>query len=311
VDTKVAASLCIGGPCTYSLSEAIPEHFVYHQVVSEIYDQYGSNVALVLGNPVLWACFTASVCHLVPLFIKDRVLVAYAAAGLKEEPSPVERHFVVVTGDNENVSLTKVSREEAPARQEGGGSSRDSLAAIEAQLRQNQAHLEELWLQFELFHNQDRNQDRALMEKHHRITNENLKRIAMAPAWVIGRGATGMTVATAAVQMVNNHLGDPKAVLSATPRMLNHIWEEWTTGLDCNKPASQFTSQERGKDKHKFHRRKVLWDAIGKLVRAGLDLHIAIDRIHAVYGTNQSITRIIDRIKEDEKNGVVHAALNL
>jgi Transcriptional activator of glycolytic enzymes len=146
------------------------------------------------------------------------------------------------------------------------------------------------------------------MEKHHRITNENLKRIAMAPAWVVGWS----TVAAVAVQMVNNHLGDPKAVLSATPRMLNRMWEEWTTGLDGNKPDSQFTSQERGKDKHKFHRRKVLWDAIGKLVWAGLDLHVVIDRIHAVYGaTNQPITGIIDRIKEDEKNGVVHAALNL
>jgi Transcriptional activator of glycolytic enzymes len=116
-----------------------------------------------------------------------------------------------------------------------------------------------------------------------------------------------LTAAAAALQMVNNHLGDPKAVLSATPRTLNHIWEEWTTGLDGNKPASQFTSQERGKDKHKFHRRKVLWDAIGKLVRARLDLHIAINCIHVVYGANQSITHIIDRIKER----VVHAALNL
>jgi Transcriptional activator of glycolytic enzymes len=306
VDTKVAASLCIGGACTYTLSEAIPEHFVYHQVVPEIFDQYGPNVALVLGNPVLWACFTASVSHLVPLFIKDRVLGAYASAGLEEEPNPVERRLVVVTGDSENVSLTKVSREEASARQEGGGS-RDSLAAIEAQLRQNQGHLEELRLQFELFRNQDRNQDRALMEKHHRITNENLKRIAMAPAHVVGRS----TAAAVAVQMVNNHLGDPKAVLAATPRTLHHIWDEWTTGLNGNKPASEFTRVERGKDKHKFHRRKVLWDAIGKLVRAGLTSQVAIDRIHAVYGRNQSITCIIERIKEDKKNGVVHASLNL
>jgi hypothetical protein len=168
VNTKVAASLCIGGACTYALSEAIPEHFIYHQVVPEIYEQYGSTVALVLGHLVLWACFTTSVYHLVLLFIKDRVLVAYAMAGLEEEPNPVERHLVVVTGDNENVSLTKVSREEATARQEGGGGSRDQLAAIEAQLRQNEAHIEELRLQFELCSNQDR----ALMEKHHRISNE-------------------------------------------------------------------------------------------------------------------------------------------
>jgi hypothetical protein len=60
-----------------------------------------------------------------------------------------------------------------------------------------------------------RNQVRSLMEKNHRITNENLMRIAMAPAWVVGR-ATATTATAAAVQMVNNHLGYPKAVLSQT-----------------------------------------------------------------------------------------------
>jgi Transcriptional activator of glycolytic enzymes len=148
------------------------------------------------------------------------------------------------------------------------------------------------------------------MEKHHRITNENFKRIAMASARVIGR-VTGTTAAAAAVQMVNNHLGDSKAVLSPNPRSLYLIWEEWTTGLNGKKPASQFTREERGKDKHKFHRRKILWDAIGKLTRAGLSSQVAIDRIHALYGRNQSITCIFERIKEGKKNGVVHASLNL
>jgi hypothetical protein len=75
VDTKVAACLCIGGACTYVLSKAIPEQFVYHHVVPEIYAQYGPPVTLVLGNALLWACFNASVSHLVPLFIKDRVCI--------------------------------------------------------------------------------------------------------------------------------------------------------------------------------------------------------------------------------------------
>jgi hypothetical protein len=83
------------------LSEVIPETFVYTHVVPEIYAQYGPGVALVLGNALLFACFTASLSHLVPLFIKDRVLAAYALAGLEEEPNPVSRRLVVVTGDNE------------------------------------------------------------------------------------------------------------------------------------------------------------------------------------------------------------------
>jgi hypothetical protein len=67
------------------LSQAIPEQFVYTHFVPEIHVQYGPAVALVLGNALLFACFTASLSHLVPLFIKDRVLSAYAAASLEEE----------------------------------------------------------------------------------------------------------------------------------------------------------------------------------------------------------------------------------
>jgi hypothetical protein len=191
VNTKVASALCIGGPCIYILSEAIPETFVYTHVVPEIYVQYGLGEALVLGNALVFACFTASLSHLVPLFIKDRVLAAYASAGLEEEPNPVSRRLVIVTGDNKSVSLTVVSREEATAKQDGGiaGSSRDLLVALMAQLRQNEAHLEDLCHQCELQRNQDRtlrNQDWALIEKHYRIHNENLKRIATAHAWVIG-----------------------------------------------------------------------------------------------------------------------------
>jgi hypothetical protein len=157
------------------------------------------------------------------------------------------------------VSLTQVSREEATARQNGGaGSSRDLLIALMVQLQQNEAHLEELCQECELQRNQDRalrNQDRALIERHYRVHNENLKRIAMAPARVVGRSTTATaTTATATTQMVNNHLGDPKAILSPNPRSLYLIWEEWTTGLNGNKPASQFTREENWKNKCKFCR---------------------------------------------------------
>jgi hypothetical protein len=91
VDTKVTSALCIGGPCIYILSEAVPETFVYHHVVPVIFDQYGSNVALFLGNALLWACFNASVSHLVPLFIKDRVLLAYVSDNLEEVTNPMQR----------------------------------------------------------------------------------------------------------------------------------------------------------------------------------------------------------------------------
>jgi hypothetical protein len=164
VNTKAASALCIGGACTYVLNEnVVPSQFVLEHVVPEINgrDQFDSNVALVLGTALLWACFTASVSHFVPLSIKDRVMSAYGVlpSQLQDGVNPVERQLVIVSGDNENVSLTPVSREEATAMDAGGGgvsgASRDLLLAISLQLWDTNAHVEELWLQYERDQNQD------------------------------------------------------------------------------------------------------------------------------------------------------------
>jgi regulator of replication initiation timing len=87
------------------------------------------------------------------------------------------------------------------------------IAALMSQMRQYETQMEQMRQEAEIH----RNQVRSLMEKNHRITNENLKRIAMAPVQVVGQ-ATATTAAAAAVQMVNNQLGDPKAVISPNPR---------------------------------------------------------------------------------------------
>jgi hypothetical protein len=249
VDTKVAVSLCTGGTCSYNLSEAIPHQFILEHVAPEINNQYGSQVALVLGAPLMWVCFDASVSHLVPLFIKDRVLSAYAQVGLPEGYDLVQRRLVIVTGDNENVSLTQLTREEEATRRrgEGGGAlagtARNMIAALMSQMRQYETQMEQMRQEAEIH----RNQVRSLMERNHRNTNENLRRIVIAPARVVGQSTATAMTAAATTQMVNNHLGDPKAVLSPNPRSLHFIWEEWITGLNGNKPASQFTREERGK----------------------------------------------------------------
>jgi hypothetical protein len=116
VDTKVASTLCIGGACTYVLNEAVPPRFILEQVAPEIREQFGSQVALVLGTTLIWACFDMSVSHLVPLTMKGSVVAADSHLQvLPQGFTPVERCLVIVTGDNENVSLTQVSRKEATA----------------------------------------------------------------------------------------------------------------------------------------------------------------------------------------------------
>jgi hypothetical protein len=245
VDTKVAAALCIGGACTYMLDEnAVLPQAVVNLVVPEINNQFGSQVALVLGTALLWCVFNSSLSHLVPIFIQDRV---NASIELPEGVNPVERRLLVVTGDNENISLTQVSQEEVTTRMEtGGGSSRDLLAALMSQIQQQVVgQLEQMRRQAEI----NRNEDHAMLERQYRVHNKNIKRIAIAPARDVGPAhVVGRSIGAAALQMVATHLGDPKAVLSATPRNLYFLWDKWASGLNGNKPASQFPEKKGGQD---------------------------------------------------------------
>jgi hypothetical protein len=49
-------------------------------------------------------------------------------------------------------------------------------------------------------------------------------------------------------------------------------------------------------NKYSYHRRKVVWDKMAELVRAGWTAQTAIDRIHAAYGAGVSVTTIINQM---------------
>jgi hypothetical protein len=73
--------------------------------------------------------------------------------------------------------------------------------------------------------------------------------------------------------------------------------------------------QERREDEpstSKYHRRKVVWDCIAELVRAGFTSQVAIDHVYQVYGEKSTVTRsITNRMKEDRQNGIVHPSLQV
>jgi hypothetical protein len=95
------------------------------------------------------------------------------------------------------------------------------------------------------------------------------------------------------------------ATLSANPRSLHVLWQEYERGIGGRRAARLFTRDERGRVKHKYHRRKMVWDLISILVRGGLTAQVAIDRIYDFYGRAESVTTIINKMKNDRRNGVL------
>ncbi len=63
--------------------------------------------------------------------------------------------------------------------------------------------------------------------------------------------------------------------------------------------------------KHKYHRRKVVWDIIAGLVRAGHTAETTIDMIYDIYGGGTSVTLIINGLKRDKKNGTLSPNLRV
>ena len=94
------------------------------------------------------------------------------------------------------------------------------------------------------------------------------------------------------------------------PRSLHVPWEEYEFGIGGRKPAKAFTPAERGAVKFAYCRRKVVWDKIAEMVRAGHTAQVAIDLIYEVYGAATGVTNIINTMKRDRKTGG-HPALHL
>ncbi len=84
------------------------------------------------------------------------------------------------------------------------------------------------------------------------------------------------------------------ATLMPTPRSLHDLWHEFHHGVGGkNKAARLFSYSERGRLKHRSHRRKVVWDLVSSLVWMGDTAATAIDKIYAVYGGQTLFTNII------------------
>jgi hypothetical protein len=110
-----------------------------------------------------------------------------------------------------------------------------------------------------------------------------------------------------------NHAPALASALSSNPRTRYSLWDEYEHGgIGVRKAARTFTREERGRVKHKYVRRKPVWDTNAALVRAGLLAQVAIDRIYNVYGRATSITTIINQLRVDIRSGtILHPSLQV
>jgi hypothetical protein len=66
---------------------------------------------------------------------------------------------------------------------------------------------------------------------------------------------------------------DERAELTPRPKSLPELWQEYMFGIGDRKPAKDFSKVERGKYRHMYCRRKLVWDCIERHVRCGYTPH--------------------------------------
>ena len=341
-DAKVASILCVGGPCKYALRDGcgISDQWLTTHVVPALASRarISKKVSLVLAKPVLWACFDDRLQSFVPEHIKERVCRDYQHIRvLDENVNPVKRVLLIISGFESELHVDEVvgleeifdGNEVDGERGGGHGNARNVLANNREHFRvlyaQNMSLRRELQ---EVRANMDDFRDSSTV--YMRRMNANINRIALQPARVLGvRGAAAAAAGLGAgcsTSSGTNNNGEvvvhqqhalpagavdnvllssaPATVLTCNPRDLHTLWMEYEFGIGGRKAAKLFTPAERGACKYKFHRRKVVWDKIIELIRAGHTAQTAVDTIYDVYGCDKPVTAIINEMRR-ERNRVL------
>ena len=313
-DAKVCSALCCGAPVKYALKEGLVQK-ISHQwlcthVVPHIACRFRNDAKLchIFGLALLYACVSESSLVEVPEHIRHRVHVAYNGLAL-EETLPVMKVPLLVHRVGDQLQISEITGNDLLNLDGDGGGQAASAGAVTEALQalyirssQHELQLNNIQLTLQALHSELRN----FIDSKFRILNNNI------------RAARGTIVGGFAIQANANGgrlhtLNNPDAPLLnevVRPARLVHkptavlqLWQEYKVGLNGNKPAQQFTMNERNSSrdlKTMWHRRNKVWALIERMIQRGFSAEMAIHRIEQVYGSNISITTLIQKIQADK-----------
>ena len=99
------------------------------------------------------------------------------------------------------------------------------------------------------------------------------------------------------------------ATLTRNPKLLGILWDEYQNGVGGQKPASEFSREERGRCKAVYSQRKPFWDCMERQLSRGATKLTALARINRIYGHHRLVTKMLIAIRKDERRGG-HNSLN-
>ena len=243
--------LCLGGACKYIVKNesGVSDDFIFEFVAPNIRKRLVDDVTLILGTALLYFIYQDED-NQVPSCIKRRVFDAMPTVSRTPNENPVAQIPVICTGNDGEVYIDAITtqdnqgtpQDDNQGTQDDNQGSEDRIAGsltdrpIRDQLRALQSQLQGIKSQIAEI---DKRQvtDALASTRQLQTLNANIKRIGLSPA-----------------RPIRNTTSNPiSAGLSAHPRTLYELWDEYTNGIGGRKPAREFTSQERGKVKYKYY----------------------------------------------------------
>ena len=296
-DIHAASKLCLGGICKYKVKDGsgITNEWLSREVAPAITASFGAAVGNILAKALLWACYEPSQVDLVPADLCHNVTSRFILleSTLADGINPIEKVEVIASQMGGTISLDEIPDDALNGRAGQNLALRTNVQwrnAIYAKVASISLKVTEMQNQ-QIAHIAD-------VDRRLRRLTQMVRGIAVAPA----RRRAGPLRARVGAPII----ADARpAVLSAHPRTLHLMWEEYTNGIGGNKAARDFTAQERGRCKYKYSRRLVVWKCIERLVVRGNTLNMAFRRIANVYG-DVSMTRLITNMRADERRGGHH-----
>ena len=273
--------------------------------------------SFILGKALLWYMYSPN--NAVPqdfaVPIKQELNEILRSAGITnvDDPdfNPVKKVPVVVSGDEGSVNIEVIDEELAVMgtnnRNAGGTGICEQLLTLQSGISQLCRDSQDIKL--------TQGVDRSTIMNELKMIHRNIKRIGNQPrqmmAAAAGQRAENLNLLAGVVAGCADVIEPPTASLSPMPRNLFELWREYSHGIGGRKPAELFPHHEKGRVKHKYHRRNVVWRIIDGLIKRGFTAETAIDRIHAIYGSQTSVTNIINGLKRDKKAGTLSPSLRV
>ena len=267
-------------------------------VCPNITRSFDRKVGAIMGKALLWAVYEPSCQQMIPRDRSRRITrkIADLDLDLEEGENPIHKYEIIASESDGTISLDEIP----PDDQQIGIRARDAdwKVAMYAKVTNTSQRVTAM--------QQHGVAELSEIKRKLRLMEGILRSLSVAPARIIPGGRGGRQQQPMLIQGDAVNTGDRRpAILHKCPRTLDLLWTEYINGIAGNKPAQEFTREERGRNKSRYCRRLPFWKCMQRLTTKGYTVNISLDRIKQVYG-DVSVTKILEALRRDEKHGGHH-----